>query len=89
MYDRLSEIFTPANLKKFDEPITFYGEGYGAKIQKGGGNYNPDGVDFVLFDVRCGDFWLKRENVRDVANKLGIEDVPVVGTGTLEEMVIY
>ena len=27
-----------------------YGEGYGAKIQKGGGNYRQD-QDFVLFDV--------------------------------------
>lgn len=31
--------------------MTLYGEGYGAKIQKGGGNYIPDGRDFALFDV--------------------------------------
>ncbi len=87
LYDRLSEIFTPVNLQGFDEPITFYGEGFGAKIQKGGGNYNPKGVDFVLFDVRCGDFWLKREDVIDVAHKLGIGCVPIIGRGTLPDMV--
>jgi hypothetical protein len=37
------------------EPVCLYGEGYGAKIQKGGGNYNPSGVDFVLFDVLISD----------------------------------
>jgi hypothetical protein len=58
--------------------VTLYGEGYGARIQKGGGNYIPDGVDFVLFDVKVGDFWLTRENVEDVGAKLGIDVVPLV-----------
>ncbi len=88
LYDRLVDIF---NIKQFasifDCSVTLYGEGYGAKIQKGGGNYNPNGVDFVLFDVRCGDFWLKREAVLEIAKELNIEDVPVIGVGTLSEMV--
>jgi hypothetical protein len=66
--------------------VCLYGEGYGAKIQKGGGNYIPDGVDFVLFDVKVGDWWLKREDVEDIANKLGINTVPVLCFGTLEFM---
>ena len=41
-------------------PMTLYGEGYGAKIQKGGGNYRSDGVDFVLFDVYCAYGWNAR-----------------------------
>lgn len=66
--------------------VCLYGEGYGAKIQKGGGNYIPDGVDFILFDVKVGDWWLKREDVEDVASKLGIDTVPVLCFGTLEFM---
>jgi hypothetical protein len=65
-----------------DAPITLYGEGYGAKIQKGGGNYRPD-QGFVLFDVQVGRWWLERVDVEDVANKLGIDVVPVVAHGTI------
>ncbi|MCP4919487.1 MAG: hypothetical protein GY913_21510 [Proteobacteria bacterium] len=60
----------------FDGPVTLYGEGYGAKIQKGGGNYRPD-QGFILFDVKVGEWWLDRENVEDVADKLGLEVVPL------------
>lgn len=67
--------------------VCLYGEGYGAKIQGGGGNYNPNGVDFVLFDVNIGGIWLERGNVEDIAEKLGIRAVPIVGEGTLSEAV--
>ena len=63
-----------------------YGEGYGAKIQKGGGNYRPD-QDFVLFDVRVGEWWLQRDDVEDVAVKLGIDVVPIIGEGTLHDAI--
>lgn len=66
--------------------VTLYGEGYGPKIQKGGGNYRSD-ASFVLFDVKIGDFWLDRANVNDVAEKLGIDSVPVIGRGTLYEAI--
>ncbi len=60
-------------------PITLYGEGYGAKIQKGGGNYRRDGdVSFRLFDVLIGDIWLRRADVEDVAKQLDIEPVPLL-----------
>jgi hypothetical protein len=62
-----------------------YGEGYGARIQKGGGNYKPDGVDFVLFDVQVGDWWLRREDAEDVDANLGLRVVPIVGGGTLHQ----
>ena len=70
----------------FSGDACLYGEGYGAKIQKGGGNYRPD-QDFVLFDVRVGDWWLQRADVEDVAAKLGINVVPIVGVGTLHDAV--
>lgn len=72
--------------KMFTDGACLYGEGYGAKIQKSGANYRPD-QDFVLFDVKVGDWWLQRADVEDVAAKLGLDVVPVVGRGTLNDMV--
>ena len=46
-----------AMAEQFEDDVCLYGEGYGAKIQKGGGNYRPD-QGFVLFDVRVGQWWL-------------------------------
>ena len=66
--------------------ICLYGEGYGAGIQKGGGNYSPD-QKFILFDVKIGDWWLQREDVQDIASKLNIEVVPIHGYFTLREMI--
>jgi hypothetical protein len=64
--------------------VTVYGEGYGPKIQKGGGLYRED-PDFVVFDVRVGRVWLRRSDVEDIAVKLGAEVVPEYGTFTLRE----
>jgi len=91
LVNKLNEMFPPAWCAKFlemfgDAQVCLYGEGYGAKIQKGGGNYDPNGQNFVLFDVKIGDWWLERHNVLDVAEKLGLRTVPVVMRGTLEDM---
>ena len=69
-------------------PVTLYGEGYGAKIQKGGGLYRED-TGFILFDVMVGDTFLDRENVEEVAKSFGVDVVPVVLRGTLKEAVEY
>lgn len=88
LLNRLVEIMRAAPFESvFDGPVVLYGEGYGAKIQKGGGNYIPDGCDFVLFDVRVGNWWLRRDAVEDVAQKLGLTVVPVLGKGTLTDAV--
>jgi hypothetical protein len=87
--NRLNELFFPLKTKFaeiFKDGICLYGEGYGDKIQKGGGNYRPD-QHFVLFDVKIGDWWLQRKDIEDVAGKMGIDVVPIIGTGTLHEMV--
>jgi hypothetical protein len=63
--------------------MCLYGEGYGGKIQAGG-KYNPE-PDFVLFDVKVGQWWLSRENVDGVATNLAIRSVPVVRVGTLHD----
>jgi len=67
--------------------MTLFGEGYGAKIQKGGGNYIPDGVDFALFDVLIDGWWLYRGNIEDIAQNLGAKCVPLIGTTTLLEAI--
>ena len=68
--------------------ITLYGEGYGAKIQKGG-NYISNDVNFILFDVKIGKWWLDRESIKDIANKLGINVVPLMGYMTIPEAIEY
>lgn len=86
---RLQQQFLPQQsifAEKFPDGVCLYGEGYGAKIQKGGGNYRLD-QDFVLFDVKVGNWWLQRLDVEDVAKSLGIGVVPIIGTGSLHDMV--
>ena len=70
-----------------DLPMTLYGEGYGAKIQKGGGNYIPDGQSFILFDVMITGNWQPRESVEDIATHLDLDIVPIVGYGLLVDAV--
>ena len=67
--------------------VILFGEGFGEKIQKGGGLYGP--VNFRLFDVYIGGYWLNRENVSDIAEKFGIDRAPSLFTGTLEEGVEF
>jgi len=86
---RLNDLFLPmsAQLQEvFGCDACLYGEGYGAKIQKVGGNYRPD-QGFVLFDVRVGEWWLQRGDVEDVAAKLGLDVVPIIGEGTLHDAI--
>lgn len=93
LYRRLKELFDNVNwLEIFDitstTSITLYGEGYGTKIQKRG-NYISSGVDFILFDVKVDNLWLQRDAVEDVANKLNIKVVPLIGYMTIPEAVEY
>lgn len=67
----------------------FIGSGFlvhNSKIQSGG-NYIPDGNDFILFDIRIGEWWLKREDVENIAKKFNIGVVPIIGEGTLNDLI--
>jgi hypothetical protein len=76
--------------QKFGEtPVTLYGEGFGAKIQNGGGLYRPDGTDFILFDVAVGDVFLAREDVEEIAHIFDVPVVPIILEGTIEDAVDY
>lgn len=91
LMERLKELFegnTNEELfeQKFGEnPVTFYGEGYGGKIQSG--SLYKETQDFILFDVMVGDTWLQRENVEDIAKSFGLDVVPVILEGTIQEAV--
>lgn len=67
--------------------ITLFGEGYGNRIQKVGSKYLPDRVDFILFDIKIGNWWLEREDIIDIARLLGINSVPEVFNGSLNEAI--
>lgn len=81
---RLEEVFTPERLRASfpDSETTLYGEGFGARIQMGH-EYLPDKQDFILFDVRVGNWWLLRDDVANIAGSLGVLVTPVVGDGPL------
>ena len=68
--------------------VILFGEGYGAKIQDGG-NYISDHVDFILFDIMINGNYQSRETVVGIANDFGLKVVPIIGTGTLLEAVLY
>lgn len=68
---------------------TIYGEGYGAGIQKAGGNYIKDGVGFIVFDVKVNDIYLKTDARDDIATKLGAPIVPLMGYFTLDEAIDF
>ena len=68
--------------------VILFGEGYGAKIQNGG--LYRDDAGFILFDVWLNGWWLKQEDVKFTAEKLGISSVPVIGTKmTQTEIIAY
>lgn len=82
----LRDIFYVEKFQEADVPsMVIFGEGYGNKIQKRGKLYNPDGVDFIGFDVWCGDLWLERANVVDIAGKMEFNLVKDVGPMTLAD----
>lgn len=66
------------------DDVTVYGEGYGAGIQKGGGTYRKD-KGLILFDVKVGRWWLKREDAEGIAESLGLHTVPAIGNASLSQ----
>jgi ATP-dependent RNA circularization protein (DNA/RNA ligase family) len=89
LIEALQDTFTNEKMKEVfpdADNVCLYGEGYGKKIQKGG-NYLSDRADFILFDVKVGDWWLTREANEDVATKLNIGVVPIIGIWKLEQAI--
>ena len=89
LMNRLVELFGgEANEQLFEQKfgeteVMLVGEGYGNKIQNGG-LYSPT-QDFILFDVKIAGNWQPRESVEDIAKYFGIDVVPIVLEGTIQE----
>lgn len=71
-----------------DKEVYLFGEGFGAGIQKGGGCYSKE-KSFILFDVLVGDYYLQMPNVEEIAKAFDVPVVPVMKTGTLQELVDF
>ncbi len=90
LLEKLGEIFNPQInhfRKSFPKGVVLFGEGFGARIGKGGGKYISDGVDFILFDIMIDGWILRRENVEGIAKSFGIKSVPIIGAGNLRAAV--
>ena len=68
--------------------VIVFGEGYGVKIQKGG-NYISNDCGFILFDVAVDGMFLLRESLEDIASKLEIPIVPLIGYMTVDEAIEF
>lgn len=87
LLDALRRIFNPRKMAEaLHQPVVLYGEGYGPGIQKVGRLYRDD-PSFVLFDVVVGNRFVARHTVEAIAAHAGIECVPIIGTGTLFDMI--
>lgn len=79
----LEELQGMFRMEKFKEifpdvkEVCLYGEGYGSKIQKGGGNYNKSN-SFRLFDIWIDGWWLEWDSVEEIAKQLEIKTAPVI-----------
>lgn len=93
---RLKEIFNNAETEQVFEQLfgekeaILFGEGYGNKIQKRGKDYCENNK-FILFDVFMpqSDLWLERDSIEQIAKAFGIECVPIVFKGTIDEGVQF
>lgn len=74
----LQALFTPDKFTEFENDVILFGEGYGPKIQKGGGLYRGD-ISFRLFDILIGQWWIEPDNMRDLAEKFGCNIAPPIG----------
>lgn len=74
--------------EKFGETeVILFGEGYGPKIQNGGAYRND--VSFIMFDVLISGNYQSRESVEDIARAFGIDVVPIIFEGTIQEGVDF
>jgi hypothetical protein len=85
--EKLKEIFPLQKDEEGNEKplsVRIYGEGYGMKIQKGG-NYISNDCNVILFDISINGIWLNRASVEEIAEKLNLKVVPIIGYMTIHE----
>lgn len=69
-----------------EKEVTFFGEGYGGKIQNGG-RYGD--VDFILFDMMINERYMSRGETFWYGNLFGIDVVPVMLAGTIDDAIEF
>lgn len=62
--------------------VMIYGEGYGGNIQKRGPQYSTS-IEFVVFDILIGQFWLEPQSVRGMCARLQLNFAPPAFRGSL------
>lgn len=67
--------------------VYFFGEGFGGSIQ-GGGAYSKE-KKFIMFDVMVGDTFLKRDDIEEIAKAFGVDVVPIILIGNLQQAIDY
>ena len=93
LVNKLNELFLTDEVEqlfeqKFGEmEVVLFGEGYGHKIQNDG-LYRSD-VSFILFDVVINGNYQPRSSVEDIATTFGLEIVPIVLTGDIDDAVAF
>jgi hypothetical protein len=97
LYKKMESLVTKEMMEKvfplkYDEAgneipmlVIIYGEGYGSKIQKGGGRYISNDVNFRVFDINIDNWWLELDDVKDICDKLNLEMAVPYGELTIEE----
>jgi len=97
LYKKMESLVTKEMMEKvfplkYDEAgneipmlVIIYGEGYGSKIQKGGGRYISNDVNFRVFDINIDNWWLELDDVKDICSKLNLEMAVPYGELTIEE----
>lgn len=80
--EKMSKVFPEANR------VMLFGEGYGPKIQACGSKYRTN-QNFILFDVVVGGWWLKREDVKAIADQLEVPMVPDLGVMSEQDIVSF
>lgn len=68
-----------------ERQIIIYGELYGTKIQNGRLYTDGLGISFKVFDIKVGELFLTYDNMKDLANKLEYDFVPLVLVGTIND----
>ena len=58
-------------------------EGYGAPLRPGGGKYRHHGIGLALFDVAINGAWQPWDNVKSIAQSIGVDPIHTLGVGTL------
>jgi len=73
--------------KQFEEGAILFCEGVGEGIQKVGKYFGKQHIK--LLDIKIDNFWLEKENVKDVAEMLNLHYAPIRFLGTIQEAINF